>query len=224
MISYIPLTFFGIIGVVGLAFFVHGFVNRQKIFAAFSDLASGLSGSAGRSAIWAYPYLSGSFEGRPLKIFFHTSENHTVSVLNLVVEMGVSSPDRLLLLQKEGFREPKPEGKARLEEEVGTVVPVAGLAFDVRAKDPSRAQELLSPEDLRRELSGFSPYNQILLWEGSLIAGKQFEGVAETLPQAMMETLGRLGKLARHFESLAPKHSSGRSDGTGDSPSVRQGT
>ena len=223
MISYIPLTFFGIIGVVGLAFFVHGFVNRQKIYAAFCDLASNLSGNAGRSAIWAYPYLSGSYEGRPLKIFFHTSENHTVSVLNLVVELGLASPDRLLLLQKDGFREPKPEGKARLEEEVGTLVPISGLAFDVRAKDPARVQEIFAPEGLRRELSSFSPYNQILLWDGSLIAGKQFEGVSETMPQTMMETLGRMGKLARQFESLAPKNSPGRSDGTGDSPSVPQG-
>ena len=223
MISYIPLTFFGIIGVVGLAFFVHGFVNRQKIYAAFSDLASTLSGHAGRSAIWAYPYLSGSYEGRPLKIFFHTSENHTVSVLNLVVELGLSSPDRLVLLQKDGFREPKPEAKTRLEEEVGDVVAIPGCTFDVRSKDPARAKELLSSEAFCRELSTFSPYNQILLWEGSLIAGKQFEGVPETMPQAMMETLGRLGKLARHFEGLAPKHSFGSSDGTGHSQSVRQG-
>ena len=224
MISYIPLTFFGIIGVVGLAFFVHGFVNRQKIYAAFTDLASSLSGHAGRSAIWAYPYLCGSFEGRPLKIFFHTSENHTVSVLNLVVEMGLSSQDRLLLLQKDGFREPKPEGKERLAEEVGSEVPVPGIAFDVRAKDASRAQEILSHEEIRRDLSSFAPYNQILLWDGSLIAGKQFEGVTETLPESMLATLGRIGSLARRFESLAPKSALGRSDGTGDPQSVRQGS
>ncbi|MGC8529930.1 MAG: hypothetical protein ACP5OP_07020 [Leptospirillia bacterium] len=224
MISYIPLTFFGIIGVVGLAFFVHGFVNRQKIYTAFTELASSLSGHAGRSAIWAYPYLSGAFEGRPVKIFFHTSENHTVSVLNLVVEMGLSSQDRLLLLQKEGFREPKPEAKERLAEEVGQEVPVPGIAFDVRAKDTSRAQELLSDDEIRRDLSSFAPYNQILLWEGSLIAGKQFEGVTETLPESMLATLGRIAKLAQRFESLASKSALGRRDGRGDPQSVRQGS
>ncbi|EQD25002.1 MAG: hypothetical protein M1537_08020 [Nitrospirae bacterium] len=200
MISYVPLTFFGIIAAVGLGFFVHGFVNRQKIFAAFNDLASRLSGAAGRSAIWSYPYLSGTFEGRPVKIFFHTAENHTVSVLNLVVEMGVSTPDKVLLLQKDGFREPKPEQKAKLEEEVGSVVPVTGIPFDVRSPEPGRAGSLLASPELAREISSLTAYNQILLWDGSLIASKQFEGVAETLPEAMMSTLSRLLSLAGGFE------------------------
>ena len=204
MISYIPLTFFGIIAAVGLAFFVHGFVNRQKIFAAFTDLASRLSGAAGRSAIWAYPYLSGTFEGRPVKIFFHTAENHTVSVLNLVVELGVGTPDRVLLLQKDGFRDPKPEQKAKLTEEVGPVVPVTGIPFDVRSPEPGQAVALLQSPELAREISALTPYNQILLWDGSLIASKQFEGVAETLPDAMLSTLTRILSLARRFEDLHP--------------------
>ncbi len=204
MISYIPLTFFGVIAAVGLGFFVHGFVNRQKIFGAFTELASGFSGAAGRSAIWAYPYLSGTYEGRPVKIFFHTAENHTVSVLNLVVELGVTTPDKVLLLQKNGFRDPKPDQKAKLEEEVGPPVPVSGLPFDVRSQDPSRAAVLLRSPDLAREIGAMTPYNQILLWDGSLIVSKQFEGVAETLPEAMLATLARILSLAKRFEELAP--------------------
>ncbi len=223
MISYIPLTFFGIIGVVGLAFFMHGFLNRQKIYAAFGEIAARLSGSAGRSAIWAYPFLSGTYEGRPLKIFFHTSENHTVSVLNLVVEMGVSSSDCLLLLQKEGFRDPKPENLARLEEEVGPPVPAPGIRFDARSKELSRARDILSSTELVRLLSEFAPYNQILLWEGSLILSKQFDGVFETLPDAMMETLGKIGTLARCFEGLSQTALRGGERGEPIAP-MRQGT
>jgi hypothetical protein len=204
MISYIPLTFFGIIAAVGLAFFVHGFVNRQKIFEAFGNLASQLSGQAGRTAIWAYPYLSGTFGGRPVKIFFHTSENHTVSVLNLVIEMGVSSRDTLVLLQKEGFRDPKPEQKAKLEEEVGPVVPVPGLPFDVRSPESGRALAVLSGSEIRKELASLTQYNQILLWDGTLIASKQFDGVAETLPEQMTGTLNRIQALCKRFESLSP--------------------
>ncbi|MDA8150377.1 MAG: hypothetical protein M0041_04460 [Nitrospiraceae bacterium] len=202
MISYIPLTFFGIIAAVGLGFFVHGFVNRQKIFAAFNELASLLSGAAGRSAIWAYPYLSGTYEGRPVKIFFHTAENHTVSVLNLVVEMGVATPDKVLLLQKNGFRDPKPDQKAKLEEEVGPAVPVPGIPFDVRSKDTARAAVLMRAPDLVREIGTMTSYNQILLWDGSLIVSKQFEGVSETLPEAMMATLASILSLAKRFEEL----------------------
>ncbi|MHB8369671.1 MAG: hypothetical protein ACYDBP_08270 [Leptospirales bacterium] len=224
MISYIPLTFFGIIGVVGLAFFMHGFVNRQKIYAAFGEIAARLSGSAGRSAIWAYPFLSGTYEGRPLKIFFHTSENHTVSVLNLVVEMGVSSSDCLLLLQKEGFRDPKPENLARLEEEVGALVPAPGLQFDARSKDLSRARDILSSAELVRQLSDFTPYNQILLWEGSLIVSKQFDGVSETLPDVMMETLAKIGGLGRRFEGLAQTTAPRGSERGEPVAPMRQGT
>lgn len=201
MISYIPLTFFGIIGAVGLAFFVHGFANRQKIFAAFNEIAAQLNGAAGRSAVWAYPYLSGTYEDRPVKIFFHTSENHTVSVLNLVVEMGMTSRDRLLLLQKAGFREPKPEQKARLEEEVGPIVSVDGIPFDVRSPEGGRAAVLLKFPEVAREVSAMTPYNQILVWDGSLLASKQFEGVAETLPDAMKATLSRILSLAKRFEA-----------------------
>ncbi|MEC4682658.1 MAG: hypothetical protein VST70_03135 [Nitrospirota bacterium] len=204
MISYIPLTFFGVIAAVGLAFFVHGFVNRQKIYAAFGTLASKISGQAGRTAIWAYPYLSGTFDGRPVKIFFHTSENHTVSVLNLVVEMGLSSRDTLVLLQKEGFRDPKPEQKAKLEEEVGPMVPVQGLPFDVRSPESARALAVLSGSEIRKELSALTQYNQILLWDGTLIASKQFDGVAETLPEQMTGTLNRIQGLCKRFESLSP--------------------
>jgi hypothetical protein len=215
MISYIPMTFFGIIAAVGLAFFVHGFVNRQKIYFAFSELAGRLSGKAGRTAVWAYPFLSATFEGRPLKIFFHTSENHTVSVLNLVVEMGVSSRDRLVLLQKDGFRDPKPEQKAKLEEEVGPVVPVPGLPFDVRSPESARALSVLAGPEIRKELSTLTPYNQILLWDQTLIASKQFDGVPETLPDQMIQTLNHLLGLGRRFESLSPENpvSPGRVEG-----------
>jgi hypothetical protein len=203
MISYIPMTFFGIIAAVGLAFFVHGFVNRQKIYASFGEIAGRLSGQAGRTAVWAYPFLSGTYDGRPVKIFFHTSENHTVSVLNLVVEMGVSSPDRVLLLQKEGFRDPKPEAKTKLEEEVGPVVPVPGLPFDIRSQDAGRALSLMAGSEIRKDLSSLTQYNQILLWDGTLIASKQFEGVPETLPEQMIGTLNRILELGKRFEFLA---------------------
>lgn len=203
MISYIPLTFFGIIGAVGLAFFLHGFVNRQKIFSAFVEIAERLGGGAGRTAVWAYPYLSGTFEGRPVKIFFHTSENHTVSVLNLVIEMGLTSSDRILFLQKEGFRDPKPEQKAKLEAEVGGLIPVGGVPFDIRSADSPRALEMLSGGDIRKGLTTLTAYNQILLWEGTLIVSKQFEGVAETLPETMIQTLVRVEDLARKFEAVS---------------------
>ena len=204
MISYIPMTFFGIIAAVGLAFFAHGFVNRQHIFRAFGELAGTLSGQAGRTAMWAYPYLSGTFEGRPVKIFFHTSENHTVSVLNLVVEMGVTSRDSLLFLQKDGFREPKPEQKIKLEEEVGPLLPVSGLPFDVRSKDAERALAVMADPALRKDLSTLTVYNQILLWNETLIVSKQFDGVAETLPDAMIATLSMVSALGRRFERLDP--------------------
>jgi hypothetical protein len=203
MINFIPLTFFGLIAVVGISFFVHGFANRQKIFAFFRDLSSNLGGEAGRDHMAAYPWLKGRFEDRDVRIFFHTSENHTVSVLNLVTQMQTTTPLRFVLLQKDGFRKPKPDQLQKLEEEVGPLVPAEGLPFDVRSPDGGAVSPVLSDPGFRQALKELDGYNQILFWDGQVIASRQFAGVPETEPKRMLALLDTLSRLVRPAEAEA---------------------
>ena len=203
MINFIPLTFFGLIAVVGIAFFMHGFLNRQKIFTFFQEFARKLNGESGRDHIAAYPWLRGTWNDRTVRIFFHTSENHTVSVLNLVTELEFRSPLRFVLLQKDGFRKPKPEQLQKLEEEVGPLVGVEGLPFDVRSPETDSLAAILSSPDFRQALSDFSSYNQILFWDGRVMASRQFDGVPEVTPERLSHLVEALLRLVRPLEAEA---------------------
>ena len=203
MINFIPLTFFGLIAVVAIAFFMHGFLNRQKIFAFFKEFAQKLNGESSRDHVAAYPWLKGTWNGRSVKVFFHTSENHTVSVLNLVAELEFRSPLRFVLLQKDGFRKPKPEQLQKLEEEVGPVVEVEGFPFDVRSPDSASLPSLLNKAEFRQALSDFSSYNQILFWDGRVMASRQFDGVSEVTPERLSHLVEALSRLVRPLEAEA---------------------
>ena len=203
MIDFIPLTFFGLIAVVGIAFFMHGFLNRQKIFVFFREFAQKLNGESGRDHFAAYPWLKGIWNGRVVRIFFHTSENHTVSVLNLVTEMEFKSPLRFILLQKDGFRKPKPDQLQKLEEEVGPILSVEGIPFDVRSPDNIPLSSILANPDFQRALSDFSAYNQILFWDGRVMASRQFDGVPEVTPERLSHLVEALSHLVRPLEAEA---------------------
>jgi hypothetical protein len=200
MINYIPLTFFGLIAVVGLAFFVHGFMNRQKIFADFQELAKKLDGRAGRDNIISYPWFEGHVDGRDLRVFFHTSENHTVSVLNLVSERGIASDAHFVLLQKDGFRKPKPEDLVKLQAEVGPALDIP-VPFDVRSPNAEEAQRVLSMPPVVNALGEMTPYNQVLVWDGRILFSKQFDGVQETNPAVFQKTLANMVGLCHAIES-----------------------
>jgi hypothetical protein len=200
MINYIPLTFFGLIAVVGLAFFVHGFMNRQKIFADFQELAKKLDGRAGRDNIISYPWFEGHVDGRDLRVFFHTSENHTVSVLNLVSELGIASDAHFVLLQKDGFRKPKPEDLVKLQAEVGPALDIP-VPFDVRSPNAEETQRVLSMPPVVNALGEMTPYNQVLVWDGRILFSKQFDGVQETDPAVFQKTLANMVGLCHAIES-----------------------
>jgi hypothetical protein len=200
MINYIPLTFFGLIAVVGLAFFVHGFMNRQKIFADFQELAKKLEGRAGRDNIISYPWFEGHVDGRDLRVFFHTSENHTVSVLNLVSELGIASDAHFVLLQKDGFRKPKPEDLVKLQAEVGPALDIP-VPFDVRSPNAEETQRVLSMPPVVNALGEMTPYNQVLVWDGRILFSKQFDGVQETDPAVFQKTLANMVGLCHAIES-----------------------
>ncbi len=200
MINYIPLTFFGLIAVVGLAFFVHGFMNRQKIFADFQELAKKLDGRAGRDNIISYPWFEGHVDGRDLRVFFHTSENHTVSVLNLVSELGIASDAHFVLLQKDGFRKPKPEDLVKLQAEVGPALDIP-VPFDVRSPNAEETQRVLSMPPVVNALGEMTPYNQVLVWDGRILFSKQFDGVQETNPAVFQKTLANMVGLCHAIES-----------------------
>ena len=200
MINYIPLTFFGLIAVVGLAFFVHGFMNRQKIFADFQELAKKLDGRAGRDNIISYPWFEGHVDGRDLRVFFHTSENHTVSVLNLVSELGIASDAHFVLLQKDGFRKPKPEDLVKLQAEVGPALDIP-VPFDVRSPNAEETQRVLSMPPVVTALGEMTPFNQVLVWDGRILFSKQFDGVQETNPAAFQKTLSSMVGLCHAIES-----------------------
>ncbi len=203
MINFIPLTFFGLIAIVGISFFLHGFANRQKIFAFFRELAGTLDGEAGRDNVASYPWLKGHIDGRDVRIFFHTSENHTVSVLNLVTQMKTTTPLRFVLLQKDGFRKPKPDQLQKLEDEVGPIVPFEGLPFDVRSPEGAGIQPVLSDPDFRQALKELEGYNQVLFWDGQVIVSRQFAGVPETEPKRVLALLDTLSRLIRPAEAEA---------------------
>ncbi|MHB1563566.1 MAG: hypothetical protein ACYCXP_05645 [Leptospirillum sp.] len=200
MINYIPLTFFGLIAVVGLAFFVHGFMNRQKIFADFQELAKKFDGRAGRDNIISYPWFEGHVDGRDLRVFFHTSENHTVSVLNLVSELGIASDAHFVLLQKDGFRKPKPEDLVKLQAEVGPALDIP-VPFDVRSPNAEETRRVLSMTPVTNALGEMTPFNQILVWDGRILFSKQFDGVQETNPAAFQKTLSNMVGLCHAIES-----------------------
>lgn len=200
MINYIPLTFFGLIAIVGLAFFVHGFMNRQKIFADFQELAKKLDGRAGRDNIISYPWFEGHVDGRNLRVFFHTSENHTVSVLNLVSELGIASDAHFVLLQKDGFRKPKPEDLVKLQAEVGPALDIP-VPFDVRSPNAEETQRVLSLPPVINSLGEMVPFNQVLVWDGRILFSKQFDGVQETDPAFFQKTLSNMVGLCHAIES-----------------------
>ncbi len=200
MINYIPLTFFGLIAVVGLAFFAHGFMNRQKIFAQFQSMAASTEGHAGRDNIISYPWFEGHIDGRNLRVFFHTSENHTVSVLNLVTELGIASDAHFVLLQKDGFRKPKPEDQVKLQAEVGPLLDIPS-PFDVRSPNAQETERVLTLTPVIKMLGEMTPYNQILVWDGRILFSKQFDGVNETEPECFRETLAKMVALCHAVES-----------------------
>jgi len=200
MINYIPLTFFGLIAVVGLAFFVHGFMNRQKIFADFQEMSKKLDGRSGRDNIISYPWFEGHVDGRDLRVFFHTSENHTVSVLNLVSELGIASDAHFVLLQKDGFRKPKPEDLVKLQAEVGPALDIP-VPFDVRSPNAEETKRVLSMPPVVNALGEMTPFNQILVWDGRILFSKQFDGVQETNPAAFQKTLSNMVGLCHAIES-----------------------
>ncbi|MHB1926843.1 MAG: hypothetical protein ACYCRD_06200 [Leptospirillum sp.] len=200
MINFIPLTFFGLIAIVGGAFFVHGFLNRQKIFQYFREFSASLQGDAGRDHVAAYPWMRGKWKDRDVRIFFHTSENHTVSVLNLVIDLETRSPLRFVLLQKEGFRKPKPDQLQKLEEEVGPLVPIPDIPFDVRSPEGESLRARLSSPALRKILAELTGYNQILFWDGRLMASRQFDGVQEVAPDRLSQSISSLERLLYPLE------------------------
>jgi hypothetical protein len=200
MINYIPLTFFGLIAVVGLAFFVHGFMNRQKIYADFQELAKKLNGRSGRDNMISYPWFEGDVDGRSLRVFFHTSENHTVSVLNLVSELGIASDAHFVLLQKDGFRKPKPEDLVKLQAEVGPALDIP-VPFDVRSPNTEETKRVLSMTPVVNALGEMTPFNQILVWDGRILFSKQFDGVLETNPAVFEKTLANMVGLCHAIES-----------------------
>ena len=200
MINFIPLTFFGLIAIVGGAFFVHGFLNRQKIFQFFRTFAANLQGDAGRDHVAAYPWMRGRWKDRDLRIFFHTSENHTVSVLNLVIDLETRTSRKFVLLQKEGFRKPKPDQLQKLEEEVGPLVGGVEIPFDVRSPEGEVSRDILSDPGIRKILNELIGYNQILVWDGRLMASRQFDGVDEVTPERLEQAVSLLERLSIPLE------------------------
>lgn len=131
---------------------------------------------------------------------FHTSENHTVSVLNLVIDLETRTPRKFVLLQKEGFRKPKPDQLQKLEEEVGPLLGDAGVPFDVRSPEGEATREILSHPEIRKTLSELTGYNQILVWDGRLMASRQFDGVDEVTPERLEQAVSLLERLSIPME------------------------
>ncbi|MBI1820369.1 MAG: hypothetical protein HY036_03330 [Nitrospirae bacterium] len=202
MIFQLSVLFSILMVALALSMFTHTYRSRSKIFNNLQRLTSrfkGMEGKAIRKNILSFPSFEGKFRNRKISAFFHTAEGKQTSVIYFTSSAETRAPFSFFLKKEDFFR---PVQNNRIEKNAGKVIPDLDPRFEVRSNDQERTQIFFKNETLLKALPQLEKYSAIQCGPDAIIISKPYDGVKDTLPEAVSEGFDLLSNLAEAIESV----------------------
>ncbi len=202
MIFQLSVLFSILMATLALSMFTHTYRSRNKIFKNLQRLTSRfkeIEGKAARKNILSFPSFEGKFRNRKISAFFHTAEGKQTSVIYFTLSTETSALFSLFL-KKEGFF--RPVQNNRIETNAGKVIPDLDARFEVRSNDQERTRLFFKNEKLIKALPQLEKYSAIQCGPDAMIISKPYDGIKDTLPEAVSEGFDLLRNLAEAIESV----------------------
>lgn len=197
----ITLAFAILLAALGSAMVIHSIVGKRRIVADFRRLSERINGRVSQPTLFSFPRVDGRYDGRDAAVFFHLAKGEKASIIYLVHTLSVQAATALFV-SKDKYYKPVND-PTKLSREAGDVVPGLGGQFEVRATDPEAASRLFARGNLSGHLDALEAFPSLVLGPDQLVAGKPFENLTDTNPDATLKHLHALGKIATAMETPA---------------------
>ena len=186
-----------------LSMFVHTFQSRRKILKnlqKFSGSIKGFEGKAVQKNILSFPSFEGKNGKRKISAFFHVAEGKQTSVIYFTSAIDVKTPFSLFLKKEHFYR---PVQNNRLEKNAGNLIPDVDPRFEIRSHDEGRTRRFFRNERVVSHLANLENYPAIQCGPDAVIISKPYDGVKDTLPEAVAGGFELLHILAEAMESVS---------------------
>ncbi len=194
----ITFFFLMILSVIGMAMFVHSWIDKGRIRKNFARLSAGLSGKIIQENPLIYPRFSGEIGGREFDLFFKVVKAGRKHILYYIYSVKSELTSDLLLLKADYFKPVIDE--AGLAETSGGAFPTADGKYQARSQHPETARRLLEEEEVRARLVPLEEFSSLQLGPDALVVGKPYEGPSDTEPEHILKNVHALEKLAAAME------------------------
>ncbi len=194
----ISLAFAILLAALGSAMIIHSIVGKRRIVADFRRLSERINGRVSQPTLFSFPRVDGRYDGRDAAVFFHLAKGEKASIIYLVHTLSVQAATALFVSKDKYYK--AVNDPTKLSREAGDVVPGLGGQFEVRATDPAAATRLFARGNLNGHLDALETFPSLVLGPDLLVAGKPFENLTDTNPDATLKHLHALGKIATAME------------------------
>jgi hypothetical protein len=194
----ITFFFFGILGVIVLAMFVHSYLDKRRIRKGLDRLTEYFKGRVIQESQLEYPRFSSEREGRKLNLFFNEVKAGRHNILYSIYSITVSLPHSLLLIKKDTYKSIQDE--ALFRQENGEILAHLDIPYEGRSLHPTWAQQVYDHKGVRELILALTPFSSLQLGPDALVIGKPYEGLSDTDPKIVSQTVKTLEKLAQSLE------------------------
>jgi hypothetical protein len=185
-----------------LSMFVHTYQSRRKIFKNLEKISATIKGFEGKAAqknILSFPSFEGKDGKRNISAFFHVAEGKQTSVIYFTSSIDVKAPFSLFLKKEHFYR---PVQNNRLEKNSGNLISDIDPRFEIRSHDEDRTRRFFKSEWVVKHLTDLENYPAIQCGPDAVIISKPYDGVKDTLPEAVAGGFVLLHDLAEAMESV----------------------
>ncbi len=203
MIFQLTILFTILMVALVLSMFVHTYRSRRKIFKNLQNISAkikGIDGKAAQKNILAFPSFEGKDGKRKISAFFHVAEGKQTSVIYFTSSIEVKAPFSLFLKKEHFYR---PVQNNRLEKNAGSLISDLDARFEVRSHDEERTRRFFKNQRVVKHLAQLENYPAIQCGPDAVIISKPYDGVKDTLPEAVAGGFDLLQDLAEAMESVA---------------------
>ncbi len=197
----ITLAFALLIAALGSAMVIHSIVGKRRIVADFRRLSERINGQVAQPSVFAFPRVDGRYDGRDASMFFHLAKGEKASIIYLVHTLSVKTATALFV-SKDKYYKPVND-PTKLSREAGELIPGINGPFLVRGSDAPAATRLFAQDEFRGQLDLLDSFPSLVLGPDLLVAGKPFENLTDTHPDAALTHFRALGKIATAMEARA---------------------
>ncbi len=195
----ITLFFLSIVAVIGIAQFIHSWIDKGKIRSNFENLKNDIPGEVVQENRLLYPRYRGEIEGRQFDLFFKVVKVGKKHILYYIYSLKSNISCNLLLLKADAFKPIRVEPEALTA--AGPAASEIREGYQMRSKDEAAANHMFEGAGLKERLPTLQEFSSLQLGPDALVVGKPYDGPSDTEAVNIMKNVRSLVNLAKAMEA-----------------------